>query len=296
MHFTTLGYSRPDGQTSDHWLDVGRLEWEPRFVQYVRDAFAPVGLMIDAWADEYPPGENREFPVVVINDLDRKWSGSGPVPPAQPAQGRTGSDQDLELSALGSKRLAFAITIPSEPGSYQLEATLVELRRCARTQPARLQCAQRLRAQAASWHRRGPAGHRVFQPGEGRRHHTRGGRGRPARDSLVVGVLGPAVAGRRPGGSGEGQSRRAALGSSVRAGLCDRGFAPTARNGPKSTRRTPAGAAPKPFVFTPWTCASSATQAVHGALSTATRSANSGCFRERPLGTTFQCGCAPSAL
>ncbi len=137
MHFTTLGYSRPDGQTSDHWLDVGRLEWEPRFVQYVRDAFAPVGLMIDAWADEYPPGENREFPVVVINDLDRKWSGSGSVPPAPPAERPYGKRaRMLELSALGSKRLAFAVTIPTEPGFYQLEASLLDPGDAARTQPA----------------------------------------------------------------------------------------------------------------------------------------------------------------
>ena len=31
MHFTTLGYSRPDGQTSDHWIDVAKLEFEPSF-------------------------------------------------------------------------------------------------------------------------------------------------------------------------------------------------------------------------------------------------------------------------
>src|ERR1035438_1380801 len=31
MHFTTLGYSRPDGQTSDHWLDVKNLTWAPGF-------------------------------------------------------------------------------------------------------------------------------------------------------------------------------------------------------------------------------------------------------------------------
>ncbi len=45
MHFTTLGYSRPDGQTCDHWKQggVARLEWEPEFYRYVRDAFAPVG-------------------------------------------------------------------------------------------------------------------------------------------------------------------------------------------------------------------------------------------------------------
>ena len=57
MHFTTLGYSRPDGQTSDHWLDGGveRLEWEPEFYRYVRDAFAPVGLAVNFWPDRVLP-------------------------------------------------------------------------------------------------------------------------------------------------------------------------------------------------------------------------------------------------
>lgn len=49
LHFTMLGYSRPDGQTSDHWLPDGlpKLEWEPEFRRHVRDAFAPVGLAVD---------------------------------------------------------------------------------------------------------------------------------------------------------------------------------------------------------------------------------------------------------
>ena len=53
MHFTTLGYSRPDGQTCDHWTKggVARLQWEPEFYRYVRDAFAPVSLMVDYWND-----------------------------------------------------------------------------------------------------------------------------------------------------------------------------------------------------------------------------------------------------
>jgi hypothetical protein len=36
MHFTALGYSRPGGQTSDHWLNVAKLQWEPEFLKYVR--------------------------------------------------------------------------------------------------------------------------------------------------------------------------------------------------------------------------------------------------------------------
>ena len=76
MHFCGLGYSRADGQTSDDWIDVGKLTWNPDFYTYVRDAFAPVGLMLDVWADEYPGGKSRDIPVVVFNDLDKPWTGN----------------------------------------------------------------------------------------------------------------------------------------------------------------------------------------------------------------------------
>lgn len=47
--FCGLGYSRHDGQTSDHWADIAKLTWDPDFYTYVRDAFAPAGIMIDAY-------------------------------------------------------------------------------------------------------------------------------------------------------------------------------------------------------------------------------------------------------
>ncbi len=76
MHFTTLGYSRPDG-TSDHWTKggVAKLEWEPEFHQYVRDAFAPVGMMIDFWKNRAFSGNSAHVPVVLINDLYQDWNG-----------------------------------------------------------------------------------------------------------------------------------------------------------------------------------------------------------------------------
>ena len=82
MHFCGLGYSRPDGQTSDHWTDVERLTWEPEFHRYVRDAFAPVGLMIDAWAEEYPAGQAARVPRRRHQRPVRDWQGDGPIPPA----------------------------------------------------------------------------------------------------------------------------------------------------------------------------------------------------------------------
>ena len=49
LHFCGLGYSRPDGQTSDNWVNVKKLSFEPEFYRYVRDAFAPTGVMLDYW-------------------------------------------------------------------------------------------------------------------------------------------------------------------------------------------------------------------------------------------------------
>ncbi|MCX6922316.1 MAG: hypothetical protein NT154_03740, partial [Verrucomicrobia bacterium] len=128
MHFTTLGYSRPDGQTSDHWQDVASLTWEPEFYKYVRDSFAPVGLMIDAWAETYPAGARQEFPVVVINDRDDAWKGivrfrllRAGAPVAQVIEA-------CEIPALGDARLKFLITLPEAAGGYQAEATLIEPR------------------------------------------------------------------------------------------------------------------------------------------------------------------------
>ena len=125
MHFTSLGYSRPSGQTSDHWLDVAKLIWEPEFFQYVRDSFAPVGVMIDAWAEEYEAGRPHEFAVAVINDLYQDWKGT--VRLRLLREGRPVGEQrmDAAVPALGKVNLGFTVRMPAEPGPCQIEATLV---------------------------------------------------------------------------------------------------------------------------------------------------------------------------
>ena len=124
LHFTALGYSRPDGQTSDHWLDVKDLAWEPEFYRYVRDAFAPVGLMIDAWAETYPAGQAHAFPVIVINDLYADWHGIARCRLLRAGAVVEEQTQACTVLALGDRQLTFAIKIPAEPGAYQLEAAL----------------------------------------------------------------------------------------------------------------------------------------------------------------------------
>ena len=68
LHFTYLGYSRVGGETSDNFLDPAGLTLEPRFLHYAAHAFAPVGVYLQTWAPDLPPGEERTFPVVVWND------------------------------------------------------------------------------------------------------------------------------------------------------------------------------------------------------------------------------------
>ena len=128
VHFTMLGYSRPDGQTCDHWK-LGGLEtlaWEPEFHRYVRDAFAPIGLAVNFWNDRVMPEMRARIPVILTNDLDQAWN--GPVTLRLRRAG-TGSelvriDQTASLEPFGQATLTFELTWPGELGRYVLEAEL----------------------------------------------------------------------------------------------------------------------------------------------------------------------------
>lgn len=131
LHFCGLGYARPGdkprpegGATCDDFLDLQNLVFEPLFEKYVRDSFAPVGVMIDAWADKYPAGA-REFPVVVINDTYDAWKGTVRLRLLRDGQTVAEKAQPCDVASLGSQKLTFAIDIPSQPGRYQIEAALV---------------------------------------------------------------------------------------------------------------------------------------------------------------------------
>jgi beta-galactosidase len=133
MHFCGLGYSRPGGQTSDNFIDLERPTIEPHFFQYVRDAFAPVGLMIDFWADECQGGTSLKLPVVVINDLDLNWQ--GPVTLCLARDGKTlaKKTRDAKVAALGREVFVFEVAVPPGHGKCRLVAEL----RGAEGQPVR---------------------------------------------------------------------------------------------------------------------------------------------------------------
>lgn len=126
MHFVTLGYSRPDGQTSDHWLEgkVASLEWEPEFYRYVRDAFAPVGLMINMGRDHLRPTSSAKVPVILINDLQRPWKGPVSLRLKRGERLIHEKQQDAEIAAFGTAVLGFDLPWATEEGPATLEAEL----------------------------------------------------------------------------------------------------------------------------------------------------------------------------
>jgi hypothetical protein len=131
LHFCGLGYSRagdkprPEGgATSDHFIDLENLTFEPNFEKYVRDAFSPVGLMLDYWGDDLPAGQQSEFKVIVINDLYGDWKGEVHLRLMKDGSAVAAQGRACTVAALGSETLSFTQSIPSEPGEYILTAEL----------------------------------------------------------------------------------------------------------------------------------------------------------------------------
>lgn len=131
LHFCGLGYSRsgdkprPEGgATSDHFIDMENLVFEPEFERYVRDAFSPVGVMLDYWGEDLPAGQEREIKVLVVNDLYSDWSGDVHLRLLKDGSPVAAQGQSCTIPALGSETLSFTGTIPSEPGEYILTAEL----------------------------------------------------------------------------------------------------------------------------------------------------------------------------
>ena len=132
LHFCGLGYSRsgdkprPEGgATSDHFIDLEKLKFEPQFEKYVRDAFSPVGIMLDYWGQDLPAGQEAEFKVIVINDLYEDLAGHAATSPDEGRQDRRLAGCPLYRRARSAARpVVSRLPVPSEPGDYTLMAEL----------------------------------------------------------------------------------------------------------------------------------------------------------------------------
>jgi len=90
---------------ADNFLDVVNLVLEPRWIEYARNAFAPIAVYIDSWEDDYPRGSPTAVRVLAWND----------TPLSQPVALRL-------LTVLPTGQIASA----SEPRSITLRPLAVE--------------------------------------------------------------------------------------------------------------------------------------------------------------------------
>jgi hypothetical protein len=114
------------GATSDHFIDLEKLTFEPNFEDYLRDAFSPVGMMINFWGQQLAGGENRKFEVFVINDYDRKQCRNIRFRIMLGDQTIAEQLRDCTVSPLGREIITFELKVPEKAGQYQLVAEFVK--------------------------------------------------------------------------------------------------------------------------------------------------------------------------
>lgn len=113
-------------EESDHWLPgkVAALEWEPEFYKYVRDSFAPVGLMVDYWNTRTIGGGKDKVPVRLVNDLEQPWSGAVTLRVKLDGKSLAELRQDATMEAFGTAQVMFDVNWPDKSGVCVLEAEL----------------------------------------------------------------------------------------------------------------------------------------------------------------------------
>ena len=134
MHFCGLGYSRPDGETSDNFVDLHNLILEPHFVRRVGDAFSPVIAILDFWNEEVAAGASIEVPVVLLNDRWQNWSGTVRLALVPENGFQDGAEKLAPVVAERSCRLEpvdrqtfiVPVRLPSQPGIFYIVAELTD--------------------------------------------------------------------------------------------------------------------------------------------------------------------------
>jgi hypothetical protein len=90
----------------------------------VRDAFAPVGVMLDFWEEKAAAGSRQTVKVTLVNDLEQPWNGPVTLRVRRGKQVLAEMKQPCRLEPLGQAVVSFGLTLPREPGLCQLEAEL----------------------------------------------------------------------------------------------------------------------------------------------------------------------------
>jgi beta-galactosidase/beta-glucuronidase len=121
LYFCGLGHSWDGCATSDNFVDLDRLTFEPHFREHMQYVFAPVGVMLSV-PDTCQAGQHIDADVVVFNDLDAPWSGD--VDLSLPG-GKTVTARDVSVPPYDRSQTTLKITAPDRPGPHEFTAKIV---------------------------------------------------------------------------------------------------------------------------------------------------------------------------
>ena len=127
QHFCGLGYSRPlepRGETSDNFSDINELVFEPNFLEYVKPAFAPVGLMLDVWESSFLAGSSVDKSFYLINDLEASWDGEVKICFEQDGVEINTVLTDVSVNGYESGKHPFSFVVPTKTGIYDMVAQI----------------------------------------------------------------------------------------------------------------------------------------------------------------------------
>jgi hypothetical protein len=133
LHFCGLGYSRPGdrprpegGATSDDFVDLQNLAFEPAFAEFVRESFNPLGLMLDFWAENLEAGSSHQFDVHVVNDVDNGWEGEVRLRIERDGKFHYLATETATVGPLGKTVVTLNVTLPQTAGACTLVAELTD--------------------------------------------------------------------------------------------------------------------------------------------------------------------------
>ncbi len=124
QHFVYLTSSHPGAITSDNFIDIKKTVLEPHFMDYVGEAFKPVGVYLNFWQAKLEKNQNKRFTIMVINDEHIPVEGEL-VLHIENSLGEIieSASQKLEINALGQKSYWANLKMPNISGDYIIHAT-----------------------------------------------------------------------------------------------------------------------------------------------------------------------------
>ena len=123
LHFVYLTASDPKGFTCDHFRDVKTLELDPYFVDYMGNAFKPLGVYVNFWHDQLPANSHQIFQVMLANDLYETESGSLDLNLENEKGGVIArSSTPFSVAPLGQQTQFIDFNVPAATGKFMLKA------------------------------------------------------------------------------------------------------------------------------------------------------------------------------